>query len=707
MLHNEIINICSAASKTCLPHSSTSKGMKIVPGWNEYVKEHAEEAKVWHDVWLRSGKPKQGDIANMKRKTRLKYHYAIRYVMKENSRIRNNKMADAISTNNDRVLWDEVKKMTKTNNNLPNIIDGSTGIEEISDIFAEKYDTLYNSVSYSQSDLNELKKNIDAQITNVCPNHPHTITVQEVKNALAKLKLGKKEDSGLFSNHFIYGSERLVIMITLLFNSMLVHGIAPDELILGTMIPMIKDSRASKQCSDNYRSLTIGTGLSKLLDTVILNRQKDVLETSELQFGFKEKLSTTMCSFMVLETIAYYKSKGSNVHVLLLDASKAFDRVDYVKLFEKLTNKGMCPLTIRLLLNMYTHQKLQVKWNNSKSYKFNVTNGVRQGGVLSPFLFSLYMDELLVTLKNNGVGCHMDHYFVGAFGYADDIILLCPSLEGMREMVKICEEYAMLHSILFNGKKSKYLVFGNYKYNVTLTVNNEKVPRSESAMHLGHLLHTNNTNNEMTEEAIKCFNRSYHCFMSRFGTCNTTTKNKLFHQYCQSMYGSQLWLLTSPSVNKMYTQWRIAHRRVMSVPNTTHCDLLPLIANNMSIETRLDCKYIAFYKAIATSKNSIVNYVARTRLYNYASTMGRNMTHLMHKYNISIGDILDTPKKSMNEYCYKKWVSEIDAQYTINAHLIKELIMVRENRLCLFFTNDVIDFSYNEYNFIIDYLCVN
>ncbi len=302
---------------------------------------------MWHDVWLRSGKPKQGDIANMKRKTRLKYHYAIRYVMKENSRIRNNKMADAISTNNDRVLWDEVKKMTKTNNNLPNIIDGSTGIEEISDIFAEKYDTLYNSVSYSQSDLHELKNNIDAQITNVCPNHPHTITVQEVKNALAKLKLGKKEDSGLFSNHFIYGSERLVIMITLLFNSMLVHGIAPDELILGTMIPMIKDSRASKQCSDNYRSLTIGTGLSKLLDTVILNRQKDVLETSELQFGFKEKLSTTMCSFMVLETIAYYKSKGSNVHVLLLDASKAFDRVDYVKLFEKLTNKGMCPLTIR------------------------------------------------------------------------------------------------------------------------------------------------------------------------------------------------------------------------------------------------------------------------------------------------------------------------------------------------------------------------
>ena len=168
------------------------------------------------------------------------------------------------------------------------------------------------------------------------------------------------------------------------------------------MIPLIKDSRGKKQCSDNYRALTIGTGLSKLLDIVIKNQQTDKLRTSDLQFGFKEKSSTTICTFTVLETIEYYKSKGSNVHVLLLDASKAFDRVNYIKLFEKLLNKGMCPLTVRLLLNMYTKQKLQVKWNNHLTQKFDVTNGVRQGGVLSPLLFSVYVDELLEKLKKQG-----------------------------------------------------------------------------------------------------------------------------------------------------------------------------------------------------------------------------------------------------------------------------------------------------------------
>ena len=89
------------------------------------------------------------------------------------------------------------------------------------------------------------------------------------------LKFGKKEENGLFSNHFKYGSERLFVLITLLFNSMLSHGIAPDELLLGTMIPLIKGGRMSKQCSDNYRALTIGTGLSKLLETVIMNKQTD------------------------------------------------------------------------------------------------------------------------------------------------------------------------------------------------------------------------------------------------------------------------------------------------------------------------------------------------------------------------------------------------------------------------------------------------
>ena len=481
---------------------------------------------------------------------------------------------------------------------------------------------------------------------------------------------------------------------------MLIHGIAPDELLLGTMIPLIKDNRGNKQCSDNYRSLTIGTGLSKLLDLIIQKHQSDALSTSELQFGFKEKSSTTMCTFMVLETIEYYKSRGSNVHVVLLDASKAFDRVNYIKLFDKLLSKGMCPLTVRLLLNMYTKQKLQVKWNNRLSSKFDVTNGVRQGGVLSPLLFSLYVDDLLVKLKNNGIGCHIGHHFVGAFGYADDLILLSPSVQGMEIMIKICEEYADEHSILFNGKKSMYLVFGEYRYNPVLKVNNEVVPRCESAMHLGHLLHTKDTNKALVEYAINSFNASYHSFMSRFGSCNNTTKSKLLHQYCSAMYGSQLWDLTSKSVDKICTQWRKAHRCALSVPYTTHCDLLPLIADNRPMDMILDCKYMSFVRSITTSNNSVVEYMAHSRLNDHESTLNRNMTHLMYKYDLAMDDIISYSKSKINKHCYVKWFVGLDIEYPRYAQIARDMITVKED-----WDRSEYDFSDDECNFVINFIC--
>ena len=64
---------------------------------------------------------------------------------------------------------------------------------------------------------------------------------------------------------------------------------------------------------------------------------------------------------------------------------------------------------------------------NSLSPLFSVTNGVRQGGVLSPILFTVYLDDLLSSLKN-GIGCHWDGLFVGAAFYADDIAPLAPHL---------------------------------------------------------------------------------------------------------------------------------------------------------------------------------------------------------------------------------------------------------------------------------------
>ena len=130
----------------------------------------------------------------------------------------------------------------------------------------------------------------------------------------------------------------------------------------------------------------------------------------------------------------------------------------------KLLHRNMSPLILRLLIYMYTNQELQVKWSGSMSDKFNVSNGVKQGGVVSPILFAVYMDDLLLSLEQNGVGCHMGEHFTGALAFADDLTLISPTRHGLKEMVSICEDYASEHDIKFNGSKSQLLAFrGNFE----------------------------------------------------------------------------------------------------------------------------------------------------------------------------------------------------------------------------------------------------
>ena len=99
----------------------------------------------------------------------------------------------------------------------------------------------------------------------------------------------------------------------------------------------------------------------------------------------------------------------------------------------------------------------------------------------------------------------------------------------------------------------------------------------------------------------------------------------------------------------MCTQWRKKHRRILSVSNMAHCDLLPLISDDMPLELKLECKYIGFYRSIANSNNNLVRYTSKCKMYDYSSTLGRNMTHLIHKYDLQVDDMLALSKNRIKE----------------------------------------------------------
>ena len=151
---------------------------------------------------------------------------------------------------------------------------------------------------------------------------------------------------------------------------------------------------------------------------------------------------------MFQEIVNFYVNRGSKVFVCMLDCSKAFDRVSYEKLFKVLSNRGMCPMQLRMLWSLYEGSKSCVKWEEFKSDILTMSNRVKQGGVSSPNCFSVYIDKLFDGLRNAGRGCYLNGKYTGILGYADDIALLATSKTELEAMLKICDYFANSHDLL-------------------------------------------------------------------------------------------------------------------------------------------------------------------------------------------------------------------------------------------------------------------
>merc|ERR1712082_360263 len=104
-----------------------------------------------------------------------------------------------------------------------------------------------------------------------------------------------------------------------------------------------------------------------------------------------------------------------------------FDRVNHSVLFQKLAKRGIPGYILRLLMYWYQKQKMCVKWGNLISEHFSISNGVRQGSVISPHLFNIYVDDLSSQLNKLKIGCAMGGLIINHLLYADDIVLISPS----------------------------------------------------------------------------------------------------------------------------------------------------------------------------------------------------------------------------------------------------------------------------------------
>ena len=705
-LCNEIIHCCIMASELGLPPKAKKrhKKFKNMPGWDEHVAHRKVNALNDHKLWVAAGRPCAGPLFENRKHSRSVYHRAIRRIKSIDHVIRSERMAQAILDNDHRHFWNEVRKFKGKRCTLPVSVDGVKGEGQIADVFVNKYKTLYNSVKYNEARMNSIGKDIDLKLQdlsdhNVCSS---LFKTEDVTVAIKCLRKGKSDGMlGVFSDHFIHGTVKLYDLITKLFNVMLIHGMSPSNMNRSVMLPIPKNKRISNKSSDNFRAISLQSVLCKILDIIILNREHCKLTTSELQFGFKSNHSTTLATSVLLETVDYYLNNRGCVYAVSLDATKAFDRVEYTRLFELLIDRNVNPVYTRLILNMYIEQRMCVKYNNTYSDWFSAANGVKQGGVLSPTLFSVYIDSMLNQLAENKVGCFVGDKFCGVVGYADDILLIAPSCNAMRKMIAICEKCAANFDIVFNGAKSKCIVFEQHGkgiiYDPKFVINNQVIETVTELTYLGFKINANR-NDTAVQSIINDVNCQVNTLIGDLGVLSSDVKDKLFNSYCTSLYGSNFCDMTD--IKKLKVAWRKAIRKLYRLPCRTHSNLLPVITNIIPVDTLIHVRFLKHIVAGLNHDNSVIRTIFRLNFNGYLS---RNVTNLLYVCNYYKIDKYKLPYMStaqIKTIVYQKLYSTLDDNTFRIGCQVQELIVLRDN-----ISNDFI-LTTDEINSLIEHLCV-
>jgi len=472
---------------------------------------------------------------------------------------------------------------------------------------------------------------------------------------------------------------------------MFVHGFVPDEFNFVCITPVPKNKSGNLSNSDNYRAIALSSVFGKVLDLIIMKRYNKLLNTSELQFGFKSKRSTGMCTMVLKEVIDYYVSNGSTVYCTMLDATKAFDRVDYGKLFGLLIERKLPPVVIRLLLCVYVNCVAAVRWNGSISAKFLVKNGVRQGGILSPLLFCVYFDDLLCMLEQSGVGCYMGSMFLGSLAYADDVSLVSPSQNAMHCMLNVCEHYAKLYNIKFNATKSKCIVFKGRRLRSWYTTTSAVDPQFFIAgnlievvtqwPHLGHIISGDTDDGSDIIRGRETLIKQLNDVICYFDKLDIMTKIKLLKIFCLNLYGCELWRPDHDFIDKLCVALRQGLRRIWRVPRDTHCNILMAISECQNLTDIICKRQCCFIQSCVQSNSPVVSFVVKYGI-NYGqmfSSIGYSSRYCCKQFSLDMHCFWT--RFDFTEY-FRNWSRQhVLESVVVDAKLLNELIMLRDSVL--------------------------
>jgi len=271
-----ITDACLDACKNAIPCTTVKQKSGRMAGWSEYVQPLRDKSLFWHNLWVDNGRPHSGAVADCMRRSRAAYHYAVRFIKKDEDNIRCERIADIAAMNDDRNFWTEVKKIRSRKPARVRTVDGAGDDNGIAQLFASNYRDLYSCVSYNKSEMTEIIQENDVNLFRDGFTSDYIVEVCDVKKAVSNLKAHKSDGSfDLSTDHFLNAGDELYVHVALLFSAILVHGFSPSEFCTSTIIPIPKGSNVNVTDSANYRGIALSSIYIKIFDHVVLQRYHD------------------------------------------------------------------------------------------------------------------------------------------------------------------------------------------------------------------------------------------------------------------------------------------------------------------------------------------------------------------------------------------------------------------------------------------------
>jgi len=266
---------------------------------------------------------------------------------------------------------------------------------------------------------------------------------------------------------------------------------------------------------------------------------------------------------------------------------------------------------MRILAYWYSKQTMCVRWGSECSDSFSVSNGVRQGGILSPYLFNVYVDDLSETLNSQHVGLFAGKKLVNHVMYADDLVILSPSSSGLQKLLLICEEFGSLHDIKFNPSKSMLMIFRSKCFKGVpvpqFIINQNNIQEVTQVKYLGHIL-----NNQLTDDddILRQRRQMYargNMLLRNFRMCTLPVKLELFRVFCSNIYCAHLWWnFKKCSMNRLSTSYHNILKLFIGISKFESTSLTCTVFNMPSYAAMLRKMCYNFGERLRTSQNEII-----------------------------------------------------------------------------------------------------